>query len=222
VAKTLLDGVNQTLLRVNIIAGNAGLLTSLTNSALQHNIDVAIQVINESIGRLYQYSEKSLPIEQAEGSIVLATGVREYALAADFVMMMWPFRDRVNTQYINEYTQGYNALLDLDPQQNQSSQPLWGVISPITGKLRVEFAPDITVNGRQYFYEYEKLLVMVNATDTMPFLDSVFWQMIPVWAELYSRGMRNAFDQGIYKEALGIASKLLTQEKQRTNYSPRG
>lgn len=221
-AKTLLDGVNQVLLRANVIAGNAGLLSSLTNSALQHNIDVAVQVVNESIGRLYQYSNKSLPIEQAESSITLATGLREYALASDFIMMMWPFRDRVNTQYLWEYTEGYNAMLDLDPQQNQTGLPQWGVISPITGKLRVERAPTITENGHQYFYEYEKLLVMTAATDAMPFLDSVFWQMVPVWAELYSRGMRNAFDKGIYGEALGIASKLLTQEKQRTNYSPRG
>jgi hypothetical protein len=221
-AKTLLDGVNQVLLRANVIAGNAGLLSSLTNSALQHNIDVAVQVVNESIGRLYQYSNKSLPIEQAESSITLATGLREYALASDFIMMMWPFRDRVNTQYLWEYTEGYNAMLDLDPQQNQTGLPQWGVISPITGKLRVERAPTITENGHQYFYEYEKLLVMTAATDAMPFLDSVFWQMVPVWAELYSRGMRNAFDKGIYGEALGIASKLLTQEKQRTNYSPMG
>jgi hypothetical protein len=152
-AHTLLDCVNETLKRVNVIAGNAALLSSLTNSPLQHNIDVAVQVINEGIDELFTSQNKSLPLEQKESTITLATGVREYALAADLITLIWPMIDRPNTQYLFLYEEGYNAMLLLDPQQVYTGLPIWGVISPITGLLRVDRAPDIPSSGHVYTYE---------------------------------------------------------------------
>lgn len=221
-AKTLLDGVNEILKRVGVNAGNALPLTSLTDSARQHNIDVSIQVINEGLDELYQGSSKSLPFEQAESTITLATGVREYTLATDLIMMIWPMIDRPNIQYIWEYTQGYNAMLLLDPQQLFTGIPIYGCISPINGKLRFDRAPDATVNGNTYTYEYERNLVLSLATDPMPFLDATFRAMVPAWVQLYKREMRNEFDQSLYAQSMGRASRLVTEEKPRTHYSPRG
>lgn len=219
---TLLDGVNEVLKRVNVIAGNAGLLSSLTNSPLQHNIDIAVQVINEGIDELYSACGKSLPNEQNESTIVLATGVREYAFATDFITLIWPMIDRVNNQYLWEYEEGYNALLLLDPQQTYTGLPIWGVISPITGKLRLDRAPDAPSNGHTYYYEYERNMVLVNATDPIPFLDTTFRAMVPAWVQLYKREMRNEFDQALWQQAIGRASRYVTEEKQRPHYSPRG
>ncbi len=53
VAKTLLNSVNEVGKRAGWIAGDAGLLTSLTDSGRQSFIDQAIQVINEGIAELY-------------------------------------------------------------------------------------------------------------------------------------------------------------------------
>ncbi len=221
-SKTLLDGVNQILLRVNIIAGNAGLLTSLTNSALQHNIDVSVQVLNEGMDELYTACHKSLPTQQKESTIVLVTGTREYTLATDLITLLWPMIDRVNNQYIWEYTEGYNQLLLLDPEQDDVGLPIWGVISPVNGKLRLDRAPTTVENGHTYYYQYEKNMVLTAATDPMPFNDEVFRSMVPAWVQLYKREMRNEFDQALYAQGIGRASRSVMELKQRTNYSPRG
>jgi hypothetical protein len=218
---TLLDAVNETLKRVNVIAGNAGLLSSLTSSSLQHNIDISIQVINEGIDELFQSSNKSLPLEQKEATITLATGVREYALASDLITLMWPMIDRVNTQYLWYYDEGYNNLLLLDPQQAYTGLPIWGVISPITGLLRVDRAPDAQSNGKTYFYEYERNLALAVVTDTVPFNDATFRAMVPCWVQLYKREMRNEFDQALFQQSIGRASRFVTEEKMREHYSPR-
>jgi hypothetical protein len=222
VAKTFLNGVNEVLTRVNVIAGNAGLLTSFTNSALQHNIDVTKQVINEGIEELFTASHKSLPTEQKESTIVLLTGIREYSLATDLITLLWPMIDRVNNQYIWEYTEGYNQLLLLDPEQDDTGLPICAVISPINGKLRLDRSPTSFENGNTYYYQYEKNLVLTTETDPMQFNDQVFRAMVPAWVQLYKREMRNEFDQGLYAQGIGRASRSITELKQRTDYSPRG
>lgn len=219
---TLLDGVNFILTRVNINAGNAMALTSLTDSARQHNIDVSIQVINEGIDELYSASNKSLPTGSAESSIVLALNTREYALASNLITLKWPFADRTNTQYIAEWSDSYEDFLLLDPEQDQTGLPIWGIISPITGNFRVDRAPDSTIVGRTYFYEYEKNMALANATDAMPFNDACFRAMVPAWVQLYKREIRNEFDQPLFAQAIGRASRFVTELKGRTHYSPRG
>ncbi len=220
--KQLLDCVNEILKRVNIIAGNAGLLTTLTNSALQHNIDVAIQVVNEGIDELYTTVKSPLPTQLKESSLTLVTGTREYALPTDFVSMQWPLVDRTNNQFLFEWRDDYNSFLLLDPQQTYTGLSNWAMISPITGSLRLDKAPDSTVNGHIYFYEYEKNLELINSTDTVPFNNEVFRAMVPAWAMLYSRDMREKFDQSLYHLSMGRAARALTETPARDNYSPRG
>lgn len=48
-AKTLLNGVNEVFKRIKLIQGDAAALTSLTDSARQHSIDLAIQIWNEVV-----------------------------------------------------------------------------------------------------------------------------------------------------------------------------
>ncbi len=51
-AQTLLQAVNAILKRTAIVAGDAGALTTLTDSARQVSIDQAVQVINEGVAEL--------------------------------------------------------------------------------------------------------------------------------------------------------------------------
>ena len=221
-SKLLLDAVNETLKRVRVIdTGNTGLLTSLTSSAVQHNIDVAVQVINEGIDELYSAIGKSMPGQSAESTITLTTGTREYTLAADMITLKWPMVDRTNTQYLFEWVDTYEDFLALDPQQNQTGLPIWGMISPITSKLRVDRQCDTASNGHIYTYEYEKNTVLVNASDAIPFNDACFRAMVPCWAQLYKREERNEFDQPLFMQSIGRASRFVSEEKPRASYSSR-
>lgn len=220
-SKTLLDAVNQILVRVNVIAGNANYLTSLTDSTRQHNIDVSVQVINEGIDELYSASSISLPNQGGESTFTLVLNTREYSLASDLVRLHWPMIDRTNTQYLFQWDGSYDDLLLLDPQQQYTGLPKWGMISPDTGKLRVDRSPDSTVAGHVYTYEYDRNTVLVNATDSIPFNDAAFRAMVPAWVQLYKREMRNEFDDGLFQQGLGRAARFAVEERPRKDYDPR-
>lgn len=220
-AKQLLDAVNEILKRTNIIAGDASALTSLVDSSNQHHIDIAVQVVNEGIGELYTLTANPLPNEQAESTITLVNGQREYSLASDLVHLRWPMIDKTNTQFLYEFPGGYDAMLILDPEQNDTGLPPWGAISPVNGKLHVSHAPTTVEAGRVYTYQYDKDLGMVNATDTVPFNNACFRHMVPAWVQLWKRESRNEFDKPLFDKALGLAAKYLAEEEPRQSYSPR-
>lgn len=220
-AKTLLNCVNETLKRTGWTAGDAGALTTLTNSARQHPIDVAIQIINEGIVALYSTSEKPLPKGQAQSTITLVAGQRDYTLATDLVQLRWPFIDKTNNQYLLEQGGGYNTLLEIDPEQDDTGLPYSGAIRPTDGKIFLDRAPTSAEAGRVYTYQYDKSLLMSAAADTVPFGDEVFTMMVPCWAHLFKREMRREFDADLFRADLGVASGLLTQQQPRTSWSPR-
>lgn len=220
-AKTLLDGVNEILKRVNVIAGDAAVLTTLTDSARQHPIDIAVQVINEGIDELYSVSNRPIPKEQAESTITLVTGTRKYSLASDLLQLRFPLIDKTNTQFIFEYNDGYNGLLMLDPEQNDTGQPHWGAISPVNGYLHLDRAPTSNENGRVYTYQYDKNLALSAAADTVPFNDASFRAMVPAWVQLYKREMRNEFDTELFRNSIGRAARYAIMVEPRSSYSPR-
>lgn len=220
-AKTLLDGVNEVFKRANLIAGDAAALTTLTDSARQHPIDIAIQVINEGIDELYSSSHLSMPNEQAQSTITLATGTREYSLATDLVELLFPLIDRANTQFIAKFPGTYNDMLELDPEQDDTGLPWWAIINPVDGKLYMNVIPTAAENGKVYYYQYERDLSLALATDAMPFNNAVFRAMVPAWTELYKKGMRQDFDGDIFKLSIGRASRFLSEVESRQSYSPR-
>ena len=220
-AKTLLDGVNEILKRVSIIAGDAGLLTSLTDSARQVPIDVAIQVINEGVDDLYSASNIAKPNGQAESSLALVTGTREYSLAPDMIRLRWPMIDKTNMQFLLAYPGGYAAMLVGDPEQDDTGLPHYGAINPVNGYLHLDRAPGADENGKIYTYQYEKDLALTAAANAFPFKDAVFRAMVPCWVQLWKRERRNEFDGDLYQVSVGRAARLMTQAEPRSSYSPR-
>lgn len=220
-AKTYLNCVNEILTRVSVIAGDAGLLSSLTDSPRQVQIDVAKQVINEGIDDLYAVSNIAMPQEQASGSMTLVTGTRAYTLASDLIQLRFPMIDRTNNQYIGEFPGGYNAMLISDPEQDDTGLPMFGAFRPTDGLFFVDRAPTSVENGRIYTYQYDKNLALTAAASTVPFNDAVFRAMVPAWVQLWKRERRNEFDEGLYRKSVGLASALLSQKQARDNYSPR-
>ena len=221
-AKTLLNCVNEILKRVGQIHGDSDALQVLTSGARQRSIDVSVQVINEGIDELYSVSHVALPNEVAEGTVTLATGDKSYALASDLVQMRWPLIDKTNTQFIYRYPGDYVDMLRLDPEQDDTGTPYWGIVSPVNGELFLDRSPSSAVNGNVYTYQYDKNLVLSDAADTVPFNDIVFRAMVPAWVQLYRRDIQNDFDEAIFRVSMGRASRLLTQEQPRDHWCPRG
>lgn len=221
-SKTLLDAVNEVGKRCGFIDSyNIGLLTSLTQSNIQRDVDLTIQLVNEGIDELVRGKDQS-PITMGTNSITLATGTREYNLATDLITLFWPLRDTTNTQFIIEFPGSFLDLLQYDPDQSFTGLPLYGIISPETGKFRVEIAPDSSSNGRVYNYDYKKNLVLTLSTDAMPFNDEVFRAMVPAWAQMWRRERNKEFDQALYQQAMGRAAYAIRETPPRSDYSPRG
>lgn len=220
-AKSLLNAVNEILKRASVVAGDAGALTTLTDSARQVDIDQAVQVINEGIDALYVTCELPFPSGQGESTVTLATGTRAYSLASGLLRMRWPLVDKTNTQFIFEYPNGYNALLLLDPEQNDTGTPYFAAIRPTDGMLHMDRAPTATENGRIYTYQYDKNIGLSAASDTVPFNDAVFRAMVPAWVQLWKRERRNEFDTALYRSAFAQAATYLTQATPRTSWLPR-
>lgn len=220
-SKTLLDGVNEVLKRVNTIAGDASALTTLVDSSKQHDIDIALQVINEGIIKLYTSSGIELPGEGASSTLTLVLNQREYSLATNLVQIRWPMVDRTNTQFLYEFPGSYQDMLLLDPEQNDTGLPTWGTINPGNNLLHVDRAPTSAEAGRTYYYEYDKDVTLSTATDSMPFSDTCFRAMVPAWVQLWKRERRNEFDQALYMDSIGTASRVITKLEPKKSYTPR-
>ena len=177
--KTLLNGVNAVLRRVNILTGDTGELDSLTSSPRQVFIDTAIQVWNEATIQLYSSTSGALPTSITEATITLANGDRDYALASDLVRIYWPLQDETNGREIEQYPGGYMQMVnDQEIPTNYTGIPYYGVIRPTDGLLYLDAIPQATEAGLVYKYRYDKSLVLDTATDTFPFSDQVFQAMI--------------------------------------------
>ena len=223
-AKTLLNAVNEVLKRARIIAGDSGVLTTLTDSARQPAIDVAVQVVNEGIDELYSPDGTPMPNEQGEDTITLVAGQRDYTLAStnsDFVQIRWPFIDKTNNQWLRPHPGGYNQMLMDDPEQDDTGLPHTAAIRPTDRKLHLDRAPTSVQAGRVYTYQYDKDLALALAADEVPFTDIVFRAMVPVWTQLWRRDMQSEFDADLFQINLGRAQRTLNPELARDDYSPR-
>ena len=218
-AKTLLESVNEVLKKVKVIAGDAGELTTLTDSGRQVYIDNAVQAWNEAVDQLYSVSNIPLPNELAESTITLATSDRDYALDAALVQLRWPLIDETNGRVIEEYPGGYKSMVDsqLIPS-NHTGIPYYGAIRPTDGELYLDAIPTSDENGLVYKYRYDKDTVMSIAADTVPFKDAVFRAMVPAVAELWKRNQNQSFDNDIYTLSIGRAGRLMTSVQRRDSY----
>lgn len=222
-AKTLLQSVNAVLRRVGVIQGESGNFSSLTDTARQRDLDVAVDVINEGLEELYSLTPHARPKGVAESTISLLASTRGYSLASDIVRLRWPMIDKTNTQFIYEFKGGYEKLLQLDPEQDDEGLPLFGALDPTDGKVYLDRAPSSENVGAVYTYQYDKDISLSTVSDTVPFTDAAWRAMVPVWVQLWRRDRRgqDEFDTGLFSANLGRASRLVFQQPQRTSWSPR-
>lgn len=218
-AKTLLDGVNEVMKRVKLIAGAQGELTTLTDSARQPSIDTIVQIWNEAVEELYSLIDQPVPNEAVLGSLTLVAGQREYDCPADLVQTHWPLLDTTNGQEIWHYSGGYEQMRQDQVQPaSYTGLPHYAVIEPVAGKLRLDRAPTAEYAGRVYEWLYDKDLSLSAAADTFPFEDAVFRAMVPAVANLWARGDRKDFDQALYAQNLARAGRLVTKKQMRSRW----
>ena len=220
-AKTLLNGVNEVLIRVQVVK-STDLLTSLTSSGKQVFIDLAVQAWNESVDQLYSVISEPRPNIMKTGQIITVEGARDYELESDLVRLHWPFHDETNGQYIEEYPGGYRQMVRLQSHpENYTGTPQFGAISPENGKFYLDRTPTSAEANRTYHYDYDKDPELVEATDTFPFEDVVFRAMVPVVAEMWKLYKENKYIDGVAKLNYGRAARLLTKQPARTSYRTR-
>lgn len=225
-AKTLLQGVNDVFKRLNLIAGDSGELSSLTDSARQQWIDVAVQVWNEALEELYSTAEMSFPQELAENTITLVTDDRDYALETDLAQLVEQqgvyFVDETNNHFIFKYAGTYEDLVidQVDPS-TFVGLPSFAVIRPTDGQAYMDRIPTAEENGRVYKYRYHKDVSLSAAANTFPFTDTVYRAMIPAVSQLWLRDQRNTFDGEIFVASMGRASRLLGTITHRDSWANR-
>jgi len=211
-SKTLLNGVNEVLKKVQIVDSNY-LLTSLTNSGKQVFIDNAVQAWNEAVDRIFSKAKIMKYYQGAESFITLVAGTRTYSLEDDLVQIRWPLQDETNGLYISEYPGGYEELRHLTPQpSNMTGTPFYGAISPMEKEIYLSSLPTSTDAGNVYKYLYWRDTVLENANDQFPFSDAVFRAMVPVVAEIWKLLQQNKFHTGIVKLNYGAAIRELKQQ----------
>ena len=217
--KTLLNGVNEILKRVSVIDGNDDELLSLTSSALQIYIDLAVQVANEVLEQLYDLGAPK-PEETGEGTLTLVTDTRAYALESDLVELRFPMLDTTNGRYISHYPGGYVKLRQDQPFNNETGIPEYGVIRTTDGYLYLDKSPTSTENGNQYTYWYDKDISLSLASDTFPFSDSAFRAFVPACAEMWRSYRNKEFNSVAYNQSMGRCIRAIRKRPQNDCYLP--
>lgn len=222
--KSLLNGVNEILKKVDIIEGDTGLLTSLTDSARQVFIDTAIQSANEVTDQLYSVLGDPKPQQLAENTITLVTNDQDYALQGDLVTLLPKFGliNEANNHVITilDDDDAYRKLIVGDLDQDDTGLPSAAAIRPTDGQLWMDRAPTAAFNGRVYKYRYNKELELVVAADTFPFGNTVFRAMMPAAAELWKLHRHKDFSQGMFDASMGRAARLIRGTPMRDSWQP--
>lgn len=220
-AKTLLNCVNDLFKLANLTAGDADALTTLTDSARQHDIDASILAVNQTIDEMYSTIDEALPQQQASSTITLVTGQRNYSLVSNFVRLHWPLIDHTNAQYIYEFDGSYDDILEIDPEVDNTGTPYWAVIRPTDGSLYVYPTPTSAENGNIYTYQYDQDTELTAAASTVPFNNFVYRAFIPAAFQIWKRERRGEFDAALFKQHLGRALRRLPRVGAKDNYNPR-
>lgn len=216
---TLLSAVNRCFKRVRLIQGDAGALTSLTDSPRQAEIDSMVQVIQEVISDLFETCNLHTS-EVSEGTFTLVASQREYDLASDFEgMAIDKIVDQTDGYDLFPYPGGFERMFrDQEQPSSYEGNPVFWVINPTTGKIRLDTNPSSGEAGRVYTYVYKKTLRYSSATDTFPFSDQVFEDLMPAIKEVWNREAKEKFDPVIYQRAMSRATQTLTQREQRNHW----
>ena len=232
-----LDAVNETLKRVGVIQGDAGELVTgtgtddeFTDSARQTDIDLAIQIWQESMHELLSLG--LFANEASTATITLVAGQREYTLAADAVFERFAgktedtrvLRGATTGLIVTQYPGGYDQMLvDQPVATDYTGDPGRYAISPVNGDIRLDAEPTADNAGDTYnaLIETVQSLTSTMATDAFLWTDTVTNALIPVVAETWTRHMKQEFDAEQFRRSLTRAASIARKDQRRTRWGVR-
>ena len=236
-ALVFLDAVNETLKRVGSIQGDAGELVTgtgtddeFTDSSRQRDIDLAVQIWQESLHELLSLG--LFANEASTATITLVDGQREYTLATDKVFERFAgqtestrvLRGATTGLIVTPYPGGYaQMLVDQPVATDYTGDPNRYAISPVTGDVRLDAEPTADNAGDTYnaLIETVQALTSTMATETFLWTDTVTNALIPVVAETYNRTMKETFDAEQFRRSLTRAVSHARKDQRRTRWGIR-
>jgi len=221
-AYDLLDVVNQTMRRARLINSTDDVLTTLTDAALQVDVDDTVDAINDTLRVLYSICDL-MPYETSQGSITLVDGTREYALPAGLVTITsQSFMNQTDGISLVPYKGGYGQMFEDQVQPaNYTGQPSRWVINPQNNMIRLDTVPQAAEAGDQYDFLYSKAIRKTLAADTFPFSSDVLDALIPAFKEAYHKGSNGElkYNADTFTLAMGQAVSALTHNRKFTSYA---
>lgn len=223
-ALTLLQYVNDVLIDAGVIRTD---LSALTSNAQQEDVNGAVAAINESIDDLTALD--SWPSVISEGTLTLVTDQREYTVASDFVKVADDksgkpiMTDTTNGATLFPYPGGFDAMRrdQTIPSQHTGLPKFW-VISPTSGKFRLNTSPTSSENGNAYTYLYEEETRFVTGSPsaTFPITDEALMQLIPAVKEVFNRDKRGKFNDVAHQKSLARTAGKITQVPRKRRWGP--
>ena len=219
---TLLDMVNNTMRRAGLIDSVDEVLADLTEDALQVDIDMMIDAINDVIREMHSIADL-LPWQTSIGTITLADGTKEYAGPTNFMAMSSSRLQRLDEgMFISPYKGGYEQMFhdQTDPSQ-YTGQPTEWALNPVTDTIRLNATPGASEAGHVYSFLYSAEIYMSTAAQEFPFNDAVTHALQPAIVEAY-RQMSDGDEEysPITKvRSLSQAIKRLTHAPDRERYA---
>lgn len=220
-SKTYLEGVNELLKQVGVLAGSLGEITSFTDLRIQHDIDVARRAWNNLLLDIYSVPEIPLPSELTSSSFSLTSGTRVYALASNIALLRWPLIDETNNNYLYEYPGGYLQLREDQGRPGDfTGLPNYAAIYEGGTDIYLDREPTSDEEGNSYTYWYDKTLSLTNVSDTFPFKDAAFDAMVLAASELWKQQRRSSFNERAYRAAKAAALRILANKTHIKTYVP--
>lgn len=226
--KTLLDGVNDILMRMGSIKSNSGSLDSLVDSQRQVHIDLAIQAWNEVIIDLYDSSEDIMPNEMGITTITLALNDRDYVLPSNLTSIRWPLKNLTNGDEIFSYAGGYEQMFkDQSIPDDYTGKPQAGCIRPSDGYLYLDYIPTSAEHGAVYTLLYDKSLIVSESTDVFAFNDDVYFTLLQAVVEKMKMerdeqsDARYSVSQRKYDKAIARAAAKIRLRQPNKSWGPK-
>lgn len=219
---TLLDGVNKVLRRVGEITSVSPDLTSLTDSARQRQIDLAVQLWQDVMEYVQGWAD--LPGDIGEGSITLVTGTREYAVASDFQGFVGDDKGvawLINTDYrLSPYPGGYKQMYadQIDPSLYTGQAGSWA-LNPVTQQIRLDRTPTVNENGDVLTYLYDKVITLSAATDNFPIPDAAVNVLSLTVAEVYKLSQKERLTGDVWRIGVAEALRISSRKPKDSSYA---
>ncbi|MEK9751630.1 MAG: hypothetical protein VW338_00240 [Rhodospirillaceae bacterium] len=210
-SRTLLQEVNAVLKKASVIQGSTGELSSLTDSALQVDIDLVVKAWNRVLLDLFRAGVKINTL--STGTLTLVTDTREYAVPSDYVEIADPvFLDNTLGNRLTPFPGGYTALRQhLLIPGNYTGLPNTWVINPTNNNIMLDNLPTSGENGRAYSYIYRATGLLSAAADTFVLRDDAVEAMEDAVEQMYARHKKGQFDQGAYQLSIAAAAQVARQ-----------